>query len=439
MLVHGGNAPFGWPSIPEQLLSNTLALPLSSPVAWSTLEKPPTRRDHASVYDPVGDRMIVVGGENTGGTVVPDVWSLSLADPTDVSPLPGISLRRHTAIYDAVRNRVVVFGGSDGSTLSNQVRILDLNSPTQWDVLSTAGTPPSPRFRHAAIYDPAGDRMLIFGGNEDGTSTNILKNDLWELSFSGTPTWTLLAPQGTAPAPVQYHSAAYDPVGHRMLVYAGSQLWELMLGGEPTWSLMTIPGPNPGPRSTPALVFDASRNRLLLLGGNPSDGIFWELQLSGQPAWNQLHEFDEAGGRGGASLIYDVLRDRLVMFGGDDPGPYATSGIANQLWMLDPGTVVTVPAPAVPGVLRLSAGPNPTRGRVGLALDLPAAAHARVEVWDVQGRRVAEVHDAWAPAGVLRLAWDGRDEDGRRAPAGIYLVGARVGSQRTTARIALLD
>jgi len=42
--------------------------------------------------------------------------------------------------------------------------------------LSPTGTPPSARYDHTAIYDPLRDRMVVFGGFDE---TRL--NDVWEL------------------------------------------------------------------------------------------------------------------------------------------------------------------------------------------------------------------------------------------------------------------
>ena len=83
----------------------------------------------------------------------------------------------HTAIYDPVRDRMVVFGGYDGA-LRNDVWALSLSGSPAWSALAPAGILPSARYLHTAFYDPVRDRMVVFGGR-DGTSR---KNDVWALS-----------------------------------------------------------------------------------------------------------------------------------------------------------------------------------------------------------------------------------------------------------------
>jgi FlgD Ig-like domain len=70
--------------------------------------------------------------------------------------------------------------------------------------------------------------------------------------------------------------------------------------------------------------------------------------------------------------------------------------------------------------------PNPSASSVRLAWtilgDSGQRATARLEVLDLQGRRIRTLVDGPAAAGPHASYWDGRDEHGRPARAGIYLV-----------------
>jgi hypothetical protein len=89
---------------------------------------------------------------------------------------------------------MIVFGGNDGAR-SNQVWTLSsLQSSPTWTQLTPLGTPPSPREHHSAVYDPVGARMIVFGGYD-----GALLNDVWALSLTDPPTWTPLTTSGTPP------------------------------------------------------------------------------------------------------------------------------------------------------------------------------------------------------------------------------------------------
>ncbi len=101
------------------------------------------------------------------------------------------------------------------------------------------------------------------------------------------------------------------------------------------------------------------------------------------------------------------------------------------------GVEVGVGEPA-PGPARpLRVEPNPTFGRVNLVSEDGVAGLVEVDIVDLQGRLVQHVGPAWlGPHG--RLGWDGRDSQGARLPAGLYLVQLRRGGQVQNARVILL-
>ena len=59
-----------------------------------------------------------------------------------------------------------------------------------------------------------------------------------------------------------------------------------------------------------------------------------------------------------------------------------------------------------------------------------------VHVFDMQGRLVRVLHAGTESAGVL--TWNGRDEDGRLVPAGMYFARLSGGSFRAQTRVVLL-
>lgn len=93
------------------------------------------------------------------------------------------------------------------------------------------------------------------------------------------------------------------------------------------------------------------------------------------------------------------------------------------------------PAPGV----ALGAAPNPFRDATRLTLRLSARESVTLSLYDVAGRSVRELFRGEAPVGETELEWDGRDDLGRPAGAGLYfarLEGAREGP-RTAALLRL--
>jgi hypothetical protein len=87
---------------------------------------------------------------------------------------------------------------------------------------------------------------------------------------------------------------------------------------------------------------------------------------------------------------------------------------------IDAAEEPSVPAASTDGpLLILSASPNPSAGLVFVEVSVPLGPPARLDVVDAAGRVVATLAAAAGP-GLRRIEWDGRAEDRRRAPAGVY-------------------
>jgi predicted small integral membrane protein len=336
MLVFGGYD--GIYPVPD--LNDVWALSLAGSPAWSELTPggtpPAVRYGHTAIYDPVRDRMVVLGGTTCCQNLYSDVWALSLAGSPAWSALPPalLQLTGHTAIYDPVRDRMVVFGGSNGIFRSSAYALSLAGSPV-WSELVSA---PSERAGHSAIYDPVRDRTVVFGGG--GFSASFL-SDVWALSFAGSGTWSELLPAAPSSVGVETHTAVYDPLRYRMLVFGGfdgsiayNDVWTLSLGVGPVWSKLTPTGPAPSARSGHTAIYDPVRDRMLVFGGwvggfNYVNDV-WALSLAGSPAWSALAPAGTPpSARAYLSAIYDPVRDRMLVFGG------AESSIQhNDVWAL---------------------------------------------------------------------------------------------------------
>jgi hypothetical protein len=84
---------------------------------------------------------------------------------------------------------------------------------------------------------------------------------------------------------------------------------------------------------------------------------------------------------------------------------------------------VTTSSPLAGGPERLrfaAPWPNPASAGVRLSYALPAAAAVRIDVFDVNGRRVRSVLRTEQAAGTHSTVFDGIDGDGRAVDAGLY-------------------
>ena len=84
--------------------------------------------------------------------------------------------------------------------------------------------------------------------------------------------------------------------------------------------------------------------------------------------------------------------------------------------------------------------PNPAHTQCRIAFDLPGQSRVSIDVFDVTGRRVARLAEGRAfEAGRQSLAWDLLNRQGRRVPAGIYLVRVDAGSNHAVGRIVVMQ
>ena len=65
--------------------------------------------------------------------------------------------------------------------------------------------------------------------------------------------------------------------------------------------------------------------------------------------------------------------------------------------------------------------PNPFNPSTIIPYQLPAAAHVRLEVFNMLGQRLATLVDAQQQAGAHTAPWDGTDAAGRAVGAGVYI------------------
>lgn len=258
----------------------------------------------------------------------------------------------HVTIYDPVGDRVIMFGGRDNSNQYFTVWQLSLN-PLQWTQISTTGAPPLSAFLGAAAYDPLRNRMIYTGGF---TSFGL---DVYFLDLA-TGVWS-------NPEPYLYfdsyfsrygHSAIYDPVRDRIIIFGGhgvfpdnsifSDAYELSLGAGPMEvRRIGLAGTQPGARYGHAAVYDPQFDRMIVTFGWPETGslprndVFF-LRFGTTPAsWAKAWLYSAYVRRGWHSAVYDPDFNRTILYGGTDNdaggSPFAgelNTGRVSILWNL---------------------------------------------------------------------------------------------------------
>jgi hypothetical protein len=390
---------FGGLSEDGRTLGDLWSLPLEGTLAWTRLSPsgpaPPPRHGHSATFDPVRDRMIVAGGMGADSALA-DAWALSLAGTPAWAPLTPVTagpgrrdapavafddaqrlmwtyggrdahgaaladcwvfgpgdtvgwrpvtpggdvpdaLSGATLVHDPGRARLLLFGGTgtDAGSYSDRVWAI-ATADGAATLLAPSGTPPSPRWGHASVFDPVGDRMIVIGG-WDGHA----QADVFQLSGDGAA-WTALAPTGTGPAGLAYHTAVLDSAHNRVIVWGGTdghqflaQAWALDLTDPPTWSQIAVTGDAPAARTGHVAAFDADAQRMLISGGTPDwAGALddtWVLDLQAEPVWRLVSAGAGAPSHRGGGGSWDQAGARLLVFAGVASGTTAPNA---DVWAL---------------------------------------------------------------------------------------------------------
>jgi len=233
----------------------------------------------------------------------------------------------------------------------------------------TTGGPPAPakRLLQSAVYDPATNRMIVFGGATQDFGNFGLYNDVWVLANAdgtgGASAWVQLTPSGAPPAPRFGAGGVYDPGSNRLIIFGGllrenanmfppcnpaintgdsNDVWVLTnangLGGTPAWTRLSPAGEPPSERRSGVVVYDAASRRLIVFAGNEAcakESDTWVLTnadgLGGTPTWTRLTSptFPPARGEIQYGGAYDAAHNRLIVFGGR--GDLA---VLNDTWVL---------------------------------------------------------------------------------------------------------
>ncbi|MBN1885773.1 MAG: T9SS type A sorting domain-containing protein [Candidatus Krumholzibacteriota bacterium] len=100
---------------------------------------------------------------------------------------------------------------------------------------------------------------------------------------------------------------------------------------------------------------------------------------------------------------------------------------------------VTAADPALPAAPTLAPPwPNPFNGSARIAFTLPRGGRIEVAIHDALGRAIRRLAGGFRGAGRHEIAWDGRDEAGRRAAAGVYFVRLSGGGARLSRKIVVV-
>lgn len=348
--------------------------------------------------------------------------------------------REYAAVYDRVHRRYIMFAGftneqGDGYFLFNEVWVLTLDDTPSWSVLTIPGAVPGERHTPQWGYDPARNRLLVFGGygsHYPGMPFAYL-NDVWELKLDGAPHWNEIVASGTPPAGRLAGAAVYDVLHQRFVGFGGTaglpvDTWQLDLRGQPEWSTVETDGVEPLGGYGMTSIFDPVRNRMLIFGGSINEGYYgthndtWELDLRPErPLWRRLNPFGPLPlARRTLTSVFDPRRDRMVIFGGWDGTPNQ-SAFLNDTWALSLSTAdgewtPLSPDGSVPEVRdAMAAAYDPGSDRMvvfGGWSGTSLLGDTQFLTWDDAGQSATVSSSAEADNGVARLEWSTQNTTG---------------------------
>ena len=364
------------------------------------------------------------------------IWSLDLATgewssftPSNHVPFEPAILPYATErlLLDPQTDRLFLVHGPE-DTFSQWVPgstwVLPLATPTAWTFLARPVSTNGPYNKTPVLLDAARRRILSFSGHYDGWS----RAGVSLLSLSATtPSWTIL-PTGV-PLPRTDSNACLDIPRGRMWMWGWGNLtnphlwddevpgtlWAYDHGAATPWR--QVPTVRPPDTPTNGLItHDPVRDRLLHVDGTA--GV-WALQiapdgLSG--TWSHTFSQSDLQPSGSPTAqVYDDAEDRLLVL------------VGSRVWALR----LYLPDPPPPDdiVADEEVVVRPRRDGIGVAFVLATEQDARVDVFDVRGRRVAGVDGGTLAAGPSTL-----DVSMRGRPAGVYFVRAKLGATTVAAR-----
>lgn len=371
MLVFGGASSqmisFGAASM---TLLNDLLSYRPANQTWSWLAPagplPPPRRQHSAVWDAANAQLLVFGGRlATFPEAADDLWRYRPAENqwTLVPQASSAPFGRwgHSAVWDPANNRMLVYGGMAGGSALNHLLSYQPATNT-WTLLTPAGPAPPARWGHSAAWDAAAGQMLVFGGSPfEGGGSSF--NDLWAYQ-SATNSWQQLIPAGTGPSQPSARvgqAAAWDSTTRQLFVYGGTNdafndladLWAYQAASN-SWAALTPPGTTPSARDAASGAWDPTTSQLLLFGGEATQsGPPLRELWSYHPAggtWSALPFGSEPAPRVGHTADWDPVGAGILVFGGQGFGYF------NDLWYYRTATStwsqILVPGP----------GPTPRGG-----------------------------------------------------------------------------
>lgn len=320
---------------------------------WTNLvpsASPPGLAGGALAYDSADKRMLLFGGYSsvdgklTAGNAL---WSFDSktakwAELQPVGALPP-NVSRATMVFDPSVGKLIL--RTESGKTGSRVLVTWAYDPkaNTWADLKPSGTAPPELLESSMVYDSSKRRALLFGGVGDDMFTHAWAYD------AKANTWTDLKPTGTVPPSRRGWAMAFDPAGKKVVIFGGwtegdgflDDTWAYNLGTN-TWTNLKPASPAPG-RYLASMAYDVSRKRMVLYGGLGKHiqsllgsvdydydemGDLW-IYDPGKNTWTSLEPKISPSSRGLAPMAYDEATRKMILYGG-----LGSSGLLDDTWTL---------------------------------------------------------------------------------------------------------
>jgi hypothetical protein len=165
-------------------------------------------------------------------------------------------------------------------------------------------------------------------------------------------------------------------------------------------------------------------------------GLYSNEQQDHMTSW---YLFNSGGGYDASTTFTLMSSFGQSIVGVTGTGNYfVTAGFVSDSAPL-PLEVVEVETPTLPTAYSLSQNfPNPFNPTTSIEFSLPRSGFVTLDVFDVQGRRVATLVSEELQAGLKHIDWDGRDRTGSEVASGVYFYRLQVNDFSSTRKMLLL-
>lgn len=362
----------------------------------------------------------------------------------------------------AVSTRDVALAALPSGSVSGTVRRLDTSAPLPGVRVQLAGTPFSAltsalgtyAFANvpAAAYTASAD---LFGYGPVTAYLNVAAAQNTEQNFNLQPAlfadnletslgwvvgapgdgataglWTRVDPVGTGGGTVQPEDDHTADPGVRCFVTANGTPGGAIGGADVDGGKTTLLSPTLDLTSLSQPVLRYFRWYSNDAGPNPGEDFFRaDVSNNGGASWVNLEtlgttkNFWEEKLFSLASLlpITNAMKFRFVAE--DALGASIVEAAVDDIQLYQSAAAAAVPGDPAPRPLPLGLAGTPNPFRAGTTLTFRTAAHAPVllDIFDVQGRRVARLVDEFRESGDYAVRWEGRDDEGRAVAPGLYL------------------